>query len=502
MLEFFRAYQRIVFFVITIVVITSFVFFGTFSTFVGDVERPDRQVGQTIHGSAVMLSEVQKLSRFIATDREDVAHLHGLPPNYCNDGVIRYDFLRPRLAELLVAEYFDALKGDLALRLDKAKRYRPYAHPDAPFLSAKAIWEHLLPPLNQQLAALQEEKEATPAVFAHLVKLYALQSQLQPETLRRILMYQHQQYPWLTIDQRLAYEDMALFGFHSVSDWFGHDFVDLVSQFIVNVAEVAERKGYQVSLEEAKGDLLHHFIETNEKLTQAKAKPETNFHQHLRLLGFDERSAAEVWRKVLLFRRYFQEIGEATFVDRLPFKDFAEYAQEAAVVVKYEWPVALRTAQDLANYTFYVKAVSPKKKGALPAAFLSVEEVEKKYPTLVQTTYRAKVAETTKKQVGLRASLKEIWAWQQKNWDQVSAELSLPERATREERFTFLQRLDPKKRAAIDDFVRERLVEENPAWIEEALAALPLREKVWKVAGQENPSLRAEGTYALFIQQF
>ena len=112
MLEFFRAYQRIFFFIITVVVITSFVFFGTFSTFTGGEERPDKQVAQTIHGSAVMLSEVQKLSRFIATDREDVADLHGSPPNYCNDGVIRHDFLRPRLAELLVADARD--HGSLA----------------------------------------------------------------------------------------------------------------------------------------------------------------------------------------------------------------------------------------------------------------------------------------------------------------------------------------------------------------------------------------------------
>src|SRR5690606_37763571 len=105
-LEFFRKYQRYFFLVITVMVISSFTFFGTYSTFGGPEERPDRVIGQMIDGSSMMLSEVEKLSRFIASDREDSAHGRGMVPNLCNDGVIRYDLLRDGLAELFVAEYF------------------------------------------------------------------------------------------------------------------------------------------------------------------------------------------------------------------------------------------------------------------------------------------------------------------------------------------------------------------------------------------------------------
>ncbi len=495
MLEFFRRYQRAFFFVITIVVITSFVFFGTFSTFMGEVERPDQQVGQTVEGSPIMLSEVQKLARFISTDREDGANRHGLLPNFCNDGVIRNDFLRTRLADVLVAEYFDALKEDFASRLEKAKRFHSYAHPEAAFLSAKAVWDQLLPSFNKEIASLQEEKEVSVAVFSHLTKLYEMQGRLPPETLRRILVYQHQQYPWLAIDQRLSYEDLALFGFHSISDWFGRDFIDLVAQFILNAAEVAERKGYRVSLEEAKGDLVHHFVESKEKILQGKA--DFNFHQHLRMLGFDERSAAALWQKVLLFRRYFQEVGETAFVDRLPYRDFAAYAEETATIRKYEWSLRLQTAQDLANYRLYVKAVCSKGTEQIPKSFLSVEDVEQKYPALVRSTYRAQVAEVTKKQLALRPSLKEVWAWEtdEINWPRLQKEFALPEIKNSEERFKALQRLEPKKLAEIHAFAREQLVEENPQWAEEALAALPLKEKVWDVKGKEDPQLAQSGIY-------
>ncbi len=494
MLEFFRKYQRYFFFVITVVVIASFSFFGTYSAFGGETERKDKVIGQAIDGSNVMLSEVQKLSRFIATDREDSIYGRGLPPNFCNDGVVRYDFIKAKLAHLLVNDYFDALKGDFAARLEKVKRFRPYVHPEAEFLSARTVWQHLLPSLNSELAVLQAEKEVSLAVFAHLAQLYQFQGQLQPETLRRILIYQHQQYPWLTIDQRLSYDDLALFGFHSIGDWFGRDFVDLVAQFILNAAKAAEERGYRVSLEEAKGDLIHHFQESLQKLAEAKMKSDFNFQQHLRSLGFDERSASESWRKVLLFRRYFHDVGETAFIDSLPYRDFAEYAKEVAVVQQYEWPIKVNSAQDLAELQFYIKAVS-NKTGGLPTTFLSVDEVEKKTPQLVQTTYKAKVGEVSKKQLSLRSSMKEVWEWELTHWDQIRKKFSLADAEGRDERFQVLERLEPKLRAQVDGFAREAIVDQNQGWVDEALAAAPLNEKIWTTSGNEEPNLKEEGVY-------
>lgn len=497
MLDFFRKYQRIFFLAITVVVISSFTFFGTFSTFIGAEERPDRTIGQMIDGSSMKLSEVQKLSRFIATDREDSLSGRGVAANLCNDGVIRYDFLKDGLAHLIVAEYFEPLKGDFEARLEKAKRFKPYVHPEAPFLCAQTVWDHFVPELNVEMAALQAETEALPSVFSRLVRLYQFQSRLQPEMLRQILIYQHRQYSWLTIDQRLAQEDLALFGFHTANDWFGHNFVDLSAEFILNAAAAAEKKGYRVTLQEAKGDLIHRFQESMQKLAEAKVKPEMSFSNHLRSLGFDEKSATEVWRKVLLFRRYFQDIGEAAFVDRLPYKDFAEYAKEAAIVQTYRWPLSIHNAQDLAELQFYIKAISPQSKEVLPTAILSVEEVEKKHPQLVQRTYRGMVAEVSKKQVALRAPIKQVWDWQtdDANWPLLKREFSLPDAKTHDERFKILECLESVKRSQVDAWSRDKIVDQNPLWIEEALAAAPKIEKVWTVSGNGEPVLRAVGIY-------
>lgn len=493
MLEFFRRYQRYLFLLVTVVVISSFIFFGTFNTFAGGEEQADKSIGKMIDGKSMMLSEVHKLARFISTDREDSTQGRGMPPNFCNDGVIRYDFIKDGLGHTLVAEYFDVLKADFESRLEKAKRYKSYAHPEAPFLSAKSVWDHFIPDLNLEIIALQSEAEVSLSVFSHLEKLYLYQTRLQPEMLRQILIYQHRQYPWLTIDQRLSYEDLSIFGFHSASDWFGHNFVDLVAQFILNGAAAAEEKGYQVSLQEAKGDLIHHFQETKAKLAHSGAKPEMNFHAHLAMLGFDEKSASEAWRKVLLFRRYFQDVGEAAFVDKLPYKEFAEYANETALIQLYRWPIQIASLQDWTELQFYIQAISGGKD--LPKSILKLEEIEKKVPELVQKTVKAKVAEVSKKQVALRATIKQVWDWEtdDKNWELIRKQFSLDSKKTREERFVALE--ESGRQSEIDAWAREQIVDENPQWIEAALDLIEPSEKTWQAIGDQEPALHAPGMY-------
>jgi hypothetical protein len=490
MLEFFRKYQRYFFMVITIVIISSFTFFGTYSTLGGAEERPDPIIGQMIDGSKMRLSDVQKLSRFIATDRENSLEKRGEIPNLCNDGVVRYDLIKEGLADLVAKEYFDSLKSDLQVRLDRVKRYKPYAHPQDPTLSAKEIWDHFVPELNQEIQTLQGQNEVDLSTFTRLKELYQMQSRLHPEMLRQILIYQHRQKPSLKPDERLAYDDLALFGFHSPTDWFGRHFIELCAEFILNTAASAEQKGYEVSLEEAKGDLIHTFQESLDQLTRAKKKPEMNLQSHLQMLGFDLTAASEVWRKVLLFRRYFKDVGESTFVDRLAHKDFSDYAKEMAKIELYKWPIVIQTPQDFAQFQFYVKAISKKVgKEGLPQVLLSVEEVEKKHPQLVQTTYRAKVAEVSKKQVGLIASLKEVWNWQTEdaNWALLKEEFLLPNATKTEERFKILEKLDPNKRSKVDAWSRAKMVDQNPHWVQQALDSAPFGEKIWSVAGNEEP---------------
>jgi len=487
MLEVFRKYQRHLFIFIAIMIIASFSFFGTFSTFSQAETRKDSVLAHAVDGSPIMLSEVRALARFLSTDREDAGQ-PGVSPNLCNDGVIRHDLLRTGIADLIADSYFESLKTEFELRLDRAKRFRPYVHPDSPFIRAEAVWAQFLPAINREIAQIQEEKEAAPSTFARFSRLYQQQSALTPETLRRILFFLHQQ-QGLKIDPALQYADLSLFGFHSLTDWFGRDFLAIAAEFILNAAALAEEKGYVVSLEEAKGDLVAHFQNSLQRLQADPSESGISFSQHLRSLGFDEKTASELWRKVLLFRRYFQGVSQSAFLDRLPFKDFTSYAHETARIVQYQWPSSLHLSslQDLIEFEIYIEAVAPPLEDPLdlPSQFYALEQIGENFPELVQSSYQAKLKKASLPQAALRASVKEVWDWEldEKNWDAMKARFGyLSQGCTREERFQCLEKLPSWQRSQVDNYARLRLLDAHSEWIEEAMAALPSSETTLSVS--------------------
>src|ERR1700722_696233 len=134
MLDFFRSYQRYFFLVITVVIIISFSFFGTYST-LGSNQWREQIAFKAVNGHEVTRMDVDELALFLATDNEDKMLYGGAwGPNFLNDGVIRKDFLETGLAEELALAYQDDLQSDIEKRLAKEKKYTLYTHPQAPFL--------------------------------------------------------------------------------------------------------------------------------------------------------------------------------------------------------------------------------------------------------------------------------------------------------------------------------------------------------------------------------
>jgi len=478
MLEILRKYQKYIFFVVAAMVISSVIFFGTFNTFGNIEKREDQTIGKAIDGSDLKLFRVAALSRFLSSDLDDVA-AHGRHGsiNLLNDGVIRRDLLATGIADILIRGNYPLFKDQLEQKFQRVKSYRSYEHPEAPFVSAKAIWERFAPDINRECTFLQSETASNEETFSHLVNLYQLQSALPAEWLRRVLAMYEQQYNWIRPDARLRQDDLALFGFHSLSDWFGKDFVDLMAQFIHNASIAAEQRGYKVSLDEAKGDLRRNYSESIEKLQAAKWPVELSYQDQLRLLGVDEEEAASLWREVLLFRRYFQDLGEAAFLDRLPYTEFSALAEEKATVDLYQWPASLRmtTATDLYSFQTYVKAIAPAAKNELlPSVLYSVAEVAKNCPELVGVGYKANVYAVDKREASLRASLKEVWESEveETTWKKLRGEFPFLQASTAktvDERFQALEKLDPQQRSKVDFFTRRLLVDKHPEWTREAL---------------------------------
>ncbi len=483
MLDFFRRHQRYFFFFITIVIIISFSFFGTYSTLGSDHWR-EQIVFTAVDGSDVTRSDADEMTIFIATDKDDSMLFNGAwGPNFLNDGVIRNDILATGLASELVSFYQKELQADLEKRMEKEKKFRPYTHPSAPFIGIESVWGYFSPAMPEHYNKLRTATNPlTPEAFDDRVKLYLEERTFPAGMARNIIRYQERQYNWITPDRNLDYADLALFGYHSIDDWFGPNFTRLISQFIINAAILAEEQGYQVSRAEAMADLVHNvqaaYQAHEDQSNIGVATPEQYFSEQLRRLNMDQTRAVKIWRQVLLFRRYFQDAGHTAMVDTLAYSGFNKFANEKLAIEIYEVPqdVRLGDFDNLQKFEIYLAAVTKpaKDKLSLPTEFLAEAEVSKNYPELVQKHYALEVAQANQKNIQARISIKEMWSWEadDKNWDAIKKkfpELALKEAKTPTERADALDNLDKISRSKVDGFAKDTILKEHPEWITQAL---------------------------------
>ena len=485
MLDFFRKYQRYFFLVITIVIIISFSFFGTYST-LGSNRWREQIAFKAIDGHEVSRSDLDEMATFLATDNQDKILFGGAwGPNFLNDGVIQKDFLDTGLAEQLVAAYPNDVQEDLNKRLGKEKKYKLYAHPKAPFLGIEGIWSYFSPDMNTHFKELQmAQNGADPVAFDNRIKLYLGQKQISPPMMRQILLYQEQQYrDWLKPDERLSQIDLSLYGYHTIEDWFGPAFTRLISEFIINAAILAEEKGYQVSTAEVLTDLVRNtqvsYQQNINNPNLGVTSPEEYLSEQLRRLNIDQSRAIKIWRQVLLFRRYFQDAGTSALVDALVTEKMDQFANESVSVDLYRLPIALRmtNSHDMENFEAYLYAVAKQDKNdplAIPQEFLPIATIEKKYPELIQKRYVLEVSKVSLKTLQARIGLRQLWSWEteEKNWGLLKKQfptLAVHSSKTTEERFEALEGLEPAMRSVVDAFAKQQIIKEHPEWVVQAL---------------------------------
>lgn len=484
MLDFFRKYQRYFFIVIAVVIVISFSFFGTFQTLNQPGKIEDKVIGKTIDGAKLMKSDVDRMVRFIASDRSDITLAEkGVMPNFFNNGVIRHDLLGSGVGTLLVHAYFDELQGDLTEKMEHHKEFRPYVHPMAPFISVENLWSQVLPAQTSNLEKFLNTKEMSPETFNLLVDLYLGETAFPSNILREYLMFQEKHYEWVQPDPGLPRANLNLFRCASIEDWFGPRFVELSAQFILNAAAYAKEKGYKVTYEEARVDLIKQGYETLQaqmrKTEVSQDQVAELWKQQQRALGVNEKEMVELWQTVLLFRRLFDDIGGAVFVDPHVYQTFYGFASKAAEVELYHLPefLELKDFSALMKLEFYLDQVTENgKRGlALPQDFAKPTLVEKRCPDLVRQRFTVEVAEVALEEVALNVSLKEMWEWQleKENYERLEKEfpkLALKNGEDAEGYYAALEGMDPELRRNIDKFSRAQIALAHPEWIDEALS--------------------------------
>ncbi len=476
-MQFLRKYQRYIFILITAFIVISFSFFGTFSLQWGGQKKQEVRIAQLLGGAPLTYSAIEKMSRFLFSDSESLPTMRErFMPNLFNDGIIQKEFLESKIADLLVQNYFEEMKPHLHLILERTKRFVPYAHPEAKALSSMEVWNQFAPSIALGVLELKKEKEVSNGLFSHLVSLYLAEKKFPPEMLRRVLIYQQNQHPSLPVDMRLVQEDFSLFCLHSISDWFGQNFIDMISQFVLQVASVAKEKGYQVSDNEVLFELKEN-LKKGCKKWNVEVK-EGDFHQHARILGMTKEELVDTYRQILLFRRYFHDMGGNVFLDPLPLKEISSFASEAVSLELFALPssLQLKNFQELLQLELYLKAISSKERQPLELALStdSVGQVEKRAPELVAKRYQIRLKETSKERVCLRIGERELWDWEMKESSfQLLKEkfpfLTKANAETLHRRFESLEKLSLEKREEVDRFARSRILADHPEWIADSL---------------------------------
>lgn len=460
MMNFLRKHQKKLFIVITVMTILSFTFFGTFNT-IAERDVADKQVGKAIDGSLVMERQVHALIRFLSMGPSDI---------------LKNDLLSSGLISILAEKHFAEIEKEFGEKLDRAKRYTPYTHPQAPFVSAVQVWNRFVPQLPNHLNELKAG-DLSAKTFAVYCQLYLDQAEFPPEIMARVLHYQQQQFSWMTPDRDAADpRRQALFGAQTFEEWFGPQFSEVLGQFIFNAAAIAEKKGYKVSTDEARADLLQTSLQA-----LRVAKQEATFADalefmrgHLQMTGVDESQMVKLWKKVMLVHRMFNDVGNAVLVDPLSYEQFSSFADEKATVEVYQLPEFLRLSSNLSQLKlhYYLEAVAPRSKAELPRQFFTPEEVEKKLPELVVSWFDLTVAKTTKEEIGSRLTLKETWDFEASDdgWNRIVEQFPMVAKDESQGRLAILDGLEPSFRLKIDRFARGAIIDSHPEWIEEALS--------------------------------
>lgn len=492
MLGFIRKFQRSVFIVVAGVIIATFSLFGVQKSQKSPkVINENRVIGHGVDGSKIMQEEVSLLTRFIISDCNDFQLLQkGRMPNFFNSGVIRKDILSSGIGKMLINSYFNELKGELKQRVDRHRRFRPYEHPSAPFISLQALYGQLIPKQKDNLDRfIHSESSEDMEAFSLLIDLYLGESSLPEHLVRQYLLMQQNAYSWIPKDPNLERARLSLFQCDSLHDWFGDQFVELCAQFINNSALIAKQKGYKITPQEAKVALMRNGYDAlkREKPSETISKEEvgTLFAQQLRSLDMDEKEAVECWQKVMLFERLFDDVGSATFLDSHLYKTFYGFASKSAELDLYRLPKALEISDffSLAQLQFYLTAVSHVGQSLdLPKNFKKAELIEKTFPELVETRFLIEIAEVKLSDLALNVPIKMMWEWQVQpenflNLEKKFSELSLKKGDKGDDFFGALEGLEPNLRAKVDLHSREEIAKTRGDWIQEGLNQAPFKQR-------------------------
>ncbi|NGX56282.1 MAG: hypothetical protein K1060chlam5_00520 [Candidatus Anoxychlamydiales bacterium] len=469
MLKFFRKYQKIFFAIVIFFIVISFAFFGSNAAVTNIKIDKDKKISKAIDGSTIYLSEIEMLSYFMKTDITDAYNQTNNAINLFNDGVIRKDILGSSIFKVLVEKYFDQIKPFLENNFDKIKNFKTYTHKYDSAISVKNLWSKYSPEILEKLIKVQSYNEVSVDYVNNLAQLYIEEARFPTNTLRNLLYFEENSKKNIQKDLRLYNENLTLFNNHGFTDWFGNDTLNLISQFVLNVAKKAKTENYSISYEEVISD-----ISKNLK-SALKEKDRGNFKEYyirqLQILNLNEKLAHKTWKNVLLFRKYLKDVTNSIIVDNLTLNEMSKFASLKANITEYELPseFQFKSFNEMIQFEMYLKATCNDNN---LFSFKDLAEIETNYPQLVYKTYDLEVKETNLDKACLKIKIQDMYNWQLENENFKLITKNFPNikyQTKKEDKVNELENLNLYLRDKIDDFSRKEIIKTSKNLIDIAL---------------------------------
>ncbi len=488
MIAYFRRYQRAIYIVVTVVIVVSFSFFGTYSSLTKGSFAGDTVIATLVDGTNVYRSDCTRYIQFLSTNPENSGDGGGNP---LNDGFLEKAILNSPFGDQLLLALGQEVETDMTAKLEKEKKYQPYQHPQAPFVSAVNVWTYFAPDVKDHFFQFQKlpQNASLQEIYTAKKNLYLAERQFPAVYLKQILMYQQKQYSWLEADVTLESRNMNLMGYHSFEEWFGKKFLVASVLAIMNTAKIAEKEGLVVPYDEAKLCLYGNAKNYVERYSHDQSisdfdkqkKIEEVINRTLVSYGMEEHDAIEIMRSLLLFQRAVTEIPSHIVTAKAPFQNFLQESTAEANLTVYRLPEWLRgkSLNDIVQVQFWIDSVSSASaRGSngldLPKSFLPHQEVLKTVPELVQKRFLVSLAKVKKSNLFDRIRLKDLWTWldNDENWEKLTKQFPvLLEKKISQpsDRVRIFDNLSGEIKRSVDNFIRNDIVSTRQDWLQEAL---------------------------------
>jgi hypothetical protein len=507
MLGFFARFQKGILLVTAFAIIASMAFFGTYSTLESSSKMKRSYRSEGIDQRAINDADLRAISLFLEADAA-VPDSRGEPLFLLKHNWFSQNLIETGIAQKIIAAHGAVVQKPLIKRIHEHREFKMYTHPQDHSISLEKSIGQFFPDFSEKYSSFMkgDSKDLQSDVGA-LFGLYRIAAKIPMTWMKQILYYeQMQKGQSIEVDRNLEHRDINLFRAQKMSDWFGPNIVDLLSQWVYNTSLYARGSesyrgftGIRVSHKEAEAS-LGVLVRRNIKRTAGQQKIELTADQMIERLarnhGLLKEQLVAGWQKIMILRRFFHNVGNVS-VNSNMFKHLIKDAKIAKLET-FELDDSLKTDSfyKVAKIDTYLNELSTSHDERFGLNDLhDMQELEKMKSFLLAKRFKVRYAKTNVTQAAQEIAITEIFTFQISDrgfsfLQKHSSGLKQCSQSDKAEREKALKTLSKQERARLDELSSVEILKDRQDLIRDMLVDQEMQElEFYKTNSEQNQIL-------------